>query len=304
MRNGQIKKMIKAIISSVILLSLVSLKSLFAFDINNDYAPKSVVVLDYSLLDDLLLLGIKPQAYAGCSLNENKLPNYLTKKVGDTSYLGSCYDVSMRQIFYIDPDLIIADKLQKSDYNQLQRLAPTMLLKGSLGNYKDQIENLEVLGITFKKRTKAHQIIKNFNAQLEQAVNLTKNKTKNIVIGYFRGQKFWALTTKTPASFLLKKLNKINLVKSDDRLIEALSFKQLEALNPDQIILLINNELPEVNEFKKSSKWYQLKAVKDYHVYFMSQGVWFDSSGLEATAIAIMQAKDTGFLSNQKFVIV
>ncbi|MCF6765419.1 ABC transporter substrate-binding protein [Thiotrichales bacterium 19S3-7] len=271
-----------------------------------DHAPKRVVVLNPNLLDDVILLGIKPVGYAG------NIPDYMKANLKSVAYVGSSDDPSSWDIFYLSPDLIIgSDTYDKTLYLKLQKMAPTMLLDAQ-GGINSQIENLKILGITFKKQKKAKAAIEHFRLLLKQAETLGQAYPATTLMLSVENNQLLAVSSDTFASKLLKRLGKDNIIqskqakaKSNHETLINISLDEIQAKDPDQIILLLKNgDISSSKSLLDNPKWKALKAVKYHHVYYMDYDVWLGIHSLQAIATALTQAKKTGFLAFEKFVML
>lgn len=259
-------------------------------------APKDIVVLDPTVLDNMLLLNVKPIAYAG------NLPTYLKAKIPNAIDVGQENHLSFIKMFYLMPDLIIGDSSDNGKIDkQLQKIAPTMLLAGKDGSIDDQIDALKVLGITFKKEKKADDIIAHFNHLLKQSETLGQAYPSAVLmLKIEKNGTLMAASQDSFASNLLKRLGKDNLIeaKGDSTPWVNISLTDMVKLNPEQIILLAGNATKEaVNSVLLSSKWQSLRAVKYHRVYDMNENYWVDVRGIFALEEALKEANQTGFLS-------
>ena len=85
--------------------------------------PQRVVVLDYSALENLDYLGIKPAA-----VPKSNLPSHLRKYADDPSIVdvGSITEANLEKINEVNPDLIIMGGRIIDFYNQLSGIAPVL----------------------------------------------------------------------------------------------------------------------------------------------------------------------------------
>ncbi|TNF66420.1 MAG: hypothetical protein EP298_09750 [Gammaproteobacteria bacterium] len=299
-------------ITMVVVLTSISILS-YADTVSNkknssiDRAPIRVVVLNPNLLDDVMLLGIKPVGYAG-----DIIPDYLKMNLKSVAFVGPGDNPSTWDIFYLSPDLIIGEKsYDKKFVYQLQKMAPTMLLNAQ-GGINAQIENLKILGITFKQQQKAKEAIENFKALLKRSENLGQAYPATTLMMLEKDNQLYAVTNNTFASKLLKRLGKDNVIdlkesnehREAQKLIK-ISLAEIKAKDPDQIILLVEDaDIGSLKPLLDNPKWKDLKAVKYHHVYYMDKDIWLNIHGLQAIAMALTQANKTGFLALEKFVMI
>ncbi|MCF6807802.1 ABC transporter substrate-binding protein [Thiotrichales bacterium 19S9-12] len=293
--------MIKKILrfSGVLFFCFISLSNVMA--LAPTPSPKRVVVLELSLLDNLMLLDVKPVAIAGNEVGEGALPGYMLKDIKSFQSVGIKQQPSLAKIASFKPDLIIADiTFHKNIQTQLEKIAPTIMLNGIMGNPQDQINNINRLAIIFHKEKQAHNVIKHYQKLTDEDFKLGQAHPATILMGYVaENGMFRALSQNAIATEVLKDLGKDNLIRqySSRQRIE-MTPEAVLAKNPDAIaILLTDNDASIVKKLTNNPIWQQIPAVKTNKVYFLSRDVWAQVHGLKATEIAIDQAKASNLLT-------
>lgn len=127
--------------------------------------PKRIVVLELSFVDALVAVGLSPIGIADDNDPNNLLPEVKAKLKPWTS-LGMRSQPSMERIAELQPDLIIADfQRHAAAYDNLSRIAPTLLLKSRGESYLDSLASAEKIGIIVNKnaemqaRLSEHKVI-------------------------------------------------------------------------------------------------------------------------------------------------
>ncbi len=115
-------------------------------------SPQRVVVLDFSALENLDYIGVKPVA-----IPKTALPSHLNKYKEDASIVdvGTVVEVDLEKINAANPDLIIIGGRLVDFYDQLSSIAPVILAsvidtENFMGSFED---NLKILGEIFEKET-------------------------------------------------------------------------------------------------------------------------------------------------------
>lgn len=112
--------------------------------------PKRVVVLDFSALENLDAIDVKP-----VGIPKMGLPTIFQKYKDDSSVadLGTLVEVNIEKVNELQPDLIIIGGRLRESYEQLAKIAPTIM---SEWNTADQFgalqKNLDNLGLIFNKK--------------------------------------------------------------------------------------------------------------------------------------------------------
>ena len=133
--------------------------------------PQRVVALDFSALENLDYLGIKPIA-----IPKSGVPSHLTKYKDDPSIedVGTVVEVNLEKINELQPDLIIIGGRLAEFYNDLSAIAPVIYptVMGTtdfLGAFKS---NLDDYGRIFDKQKEVEQAY----AAIEKKVSDVKEK--------------------------------------------------------------------------------------------------------------------------------
>lgn len=99
--------------------------------------PKRVVVLDFSQLENLHFIGVKP-----VGIPKTGVPKYLSKYKDDEAIadLGNLVEANIEKLNELNPDLIIIGGRLKDSYEQISKIAPTII---PVWDTKDQFGALE-----------------------------------------------------------------------------------------------------------------------------------------------------------------
>ncbi|ARB93792.1 iron-siderophore ABC transporter substrate-binding protein [Legionella longbeachae] len=273
-------------------------------EVTQSVTPKRIVVLEFSLLDDLNQLGLKPVGVGTSGfLYEGADPDYLESIIAKTPSVGAREAPNLEAIASLKPDLIIGDiDFNQAIHEQLEKIAPTILLKGIFGLPEQQIENLKI--IAEKTNTMPHvpSIVANYQKQFSVAQKLAKKGgDSNVLIGFpTANNSFNALAHNSITSQILDEFGKHNMIteNTSSQLYE-LSVEGLLRKNPDQIVILLTgNDRSAFVNFQKNPLWQHLTAVKNHKVYFADRNIWGKSHGLEALTLMYQEGIQTGFLGN------
>lgn len=248
---------------------------------------KRIVVLEFSLLDNLNQLGLKPVGVGTSGfLYEGADPDYLQPIMANIPSVGAREAPNLEAIANLIPDLIIGDiDFNESIQAQLEKIAPTILLKGIFGLPEQQIKNLKIIAKKTKTMSKVPAIIANYQKHYTVAQNLAKQGGySKVLIGFpTTNNSFNALAHNSITSQILDQLGKHNMIteNTSSQLYE-LSVEGLLRKNPDQIVILLTgNDRSAFNHFQKNPLWQQLTAVKNHKVYFADRNIWESRTGLK-----------------------
>lgn len=268
---------------------------------HQNLAHKRVVVLEFGLLDSLMILGIKPVAIAGNHVGEGTIPGYLKDVVAKSQSVGTRQNPSLTAIAALKPDVILADTTFHSGViPELKKIAPVIALNSMMATPKEQMENLMVLAKYFHQEDKAKIAIEKFNQEYQELVIKGKAHKATVLMGYVTPTgMFRALSHNSIATVILKEISKENLIlqSSSHQRVE-MTPEAVLAKNPQAIVILVTDgDYKTLKKLTNNPLWKNLQAVKNNKVYFMSRDIWAQTHGLQADKLALEQAKDSGFLT-------
>ncbi|BBH53134.1 iron-siderophore ABC transporter substrate-binding protein [Fluviispira sanaruensis] len=264
--------------------------------------PERIIVLEFGLLDELKLLGIKPVGVGKSDSSEGQDPVYLQEFLKDIPGVGTRDEPSLEAIAKLKPDLILGEVSFISKLGpQLNKIAPTVLLNGILGDTEVQKKNLQILSEITDRESRVSAIVKNHDQIRNNAIAMAqKSPQKKVLIGYITPSGvFRALSSNAIATPILKDLNKINLIqeKSSQHRVEV-TVEGIINMNPDQIaILLTDGDLSPYKKLQENPLWKDVRAFKGNQIYFLDRNVWAKTHGIEAMQIKYQEAIESGFLA-------
>lgn len=103
--------------------------------------PQRIVVLEYSFIDSLAAVGVKPVGIADDDKRDSVVSNYTDVIGNDWTSVGTRKSPSLEVIASLAPDLIIADTSRHKDiYGALSEIAPTIVFDSLTGTYEVSLE--------------------------------------------------------------------------------------------------------------------------------------------------------------------
>ncbi|WP_342551637.1 ABC transporter substrate-binding protein [Paenibacillus sp. FSL R7-0652] len=242
-------------------------------------SPKRVVGLSVVYPELLYALGVVPVAVQNY---HEEFPKYLQEPFANTVKMGIAKTPDFEMILAADPDLIIAPAWwSKKDYDQLSRIAPTVLLP-QREEWPDELQDIAaVLG----KEQEAKQVM----ADLKQHEKEGSDKLYNLIgeetVLYVRIMEKEIILNGPNLSrgaFIHKRLGlkPVNNFPEGEASL-SISMEVLPEYDADHLIIQLDDE--ENSEIKKkyeellsTSIWKNLKAVKQNHVYLVGGKEWFN----------------------------
>lgn len=238
-------------------------------------APKKIVTLEYSFVDALAALDIKPAGIA----DDNKkdiLIKAIADKVGSYTSVGTRSQPNLEVISSLKPDLIIADlKRHKAIYEELNKIAPTIVLKSLESSYDENITAFKTIAKAVDQEEKAEKRL------TEHADLINKLKTeiafdgaKTVLPAAVREDSFNAHTSNSFTGQLLEKIGMKNAIQQTNGAYAEMNLEQLVQLNPDVILLMKSSEKTVIDQWQSNPLWKDLKAVKNNQVFIVDRNLW------------------------------
>ncbi|MCY9002958.1 helical backbone metal receptor [Peribacillus frigoritolerans] len=251
--------------------------------------PKKIVTLELSFVDSLNALGIKP-----IGISDDNKKDMITKLVGqemDYTSVGTREQPNLEVISSLQPDLIIADaERHKGIYKDLQKIAPTIVLKSRESTYQENLDSFKTIAKAVNKEDAAEKRLSEHEKTIKELKSkLTVDSNMTVLPAVVRDTSFQAHTSSSYDGELLERMGLKNAIQQKQPHAE-MNLEQLVEIDPD-VLLLANNEGKLLtDEWKDNPLWKDLKAVKNGQVYSVDRDLWTRYRGV-VSAEAI--AKDT-----------
>jgi len=302
------KKMLRICISVIfVIFSQISPASAVTVDDSHgkftlDYQPKRVVALEFSFVDALVSVGVNPIGIADDNDSNGLLPSIKEKLGNNWTSVGLRSQPSLEVIASLKPDLIIADVDRHSGiYDDLNKIAPTLLLPSRRETYEDNLKSAAIIGKVVGKgdeitqRLIQHdQIMQSYKERLKAA----HLDNKVVQFGVPRENGFYAHSQDSYTGGVIRALglNSSPLLKNESG-SRQIGFEQLLAINPDYLVLgdYVSTNHSIVEQWAKLPLWNMLKVVQNHHIYHVDGSVWVKYRGLlaaERMAKDLMQLAD------------
>ncbi|MGV3041944.1 ABC transporter substrate-binding protein [Staphylococcus rostri] len=253
--------------------------------------PKKVVALEYSFVDALVALGVKPVGIADDGDKKNIIEP-IRDKVGDYKSVGDRKQPNLEVISQLKPDLIIADSNRhKGNYEQLSKIALTILLPSLDSDYKQNLEAFKTIGKALSKEDEADKRLDEHKEKIEKyEKEITMDKDKKVLPAVISQSGLLAHSDKSYVGQFLHELGFKEALTKDvaDQLPEYLNApylnmnsEQLADVNPERMFVMVNGEDdPFYAKMKEDKVWNDLDAVKNDRVHVVDRLTWAKFRGL------------------------
>lgn len=247
-----------------------------------DSIPENIAVLELSFLDSLYNLDVDPVAIADDE-DASKVADVTEGELTEYTSVGNRKEPNLEELSTLDLDLIIADTSRHSEiYEDLSKIAPTIVLNSIDSTYDEYIENFKTIAKVVGKEEEAEVKIAEAENLLSEVKAKAEDKVsnKNVLTVSPKNDGYTAYTSSSFVGQVLEKAGFTNAVQSED--VEAsLSLEQLVEIDPDIIVYMREDiDTTIYEEWKDTELYKSLKSVKNNEVYVtVSRKPWTQYRG-------------------------
>ncbi|WP_154837622.1 ABC transporter substrate-binding protein [Staphylococcus sp. Marseille-Q1834] len=254
---------------------------------------KKVVALEFSFVDALAALNVKPVGIADDN-KPNRIIKPLKDKIGNYTSVGARKQPNLEEISKLKPDLIIADSNRhKGIYKELSKIAPTIELKSFDGDYKENIDAFKTVAKALNKEDEGKKRLdehKKKLAEYKDEIQFDKNEKVLPAVASKSG-----LLAHPSESYVGQFLTELgfkealtkDVTKGLSKYLQGpylqLNAETLKDVNPKRMFIMTDGASPKepsYQEMKKDPVWNTLDAVKHDRVSIVNRDTWARARGL------------------------
>ncbi|MFW2435534.1 ABC transporter substrate-binding protein [Staphylococcus cohnii] len=259
---------------------------------NIDKKPKRVVALEFSFVDALAALDIKPVGVADDGKKDRILAP-IREKIGDYQSVGARKQPNLEEISNQKPDLIIADSNRhKGIQKDLEKIAPTIMLPSFDSDYKDNLEAFKTIAKATGEEDKGKERLKEHNELMDKyKKEITMDKSQPVLATVIAKSGLLAHPENTYVGELLKELgfnNALNKTETDNlsKYLKGpylqLNSEVLSDINPGRMFIMVDKGKADPNLKKQEEEpvWQSLDAVKNDRIAIVDRNTWARARGI------------------------
>lgn len=231
--------------------------------------PKKIADLSGST-EELLILGMKPVITANTT--QEKIDPHIADKLKGVQPVGSAWGdkINIEAVAAAKPDLILVNNRQEKIYDQLSKIAPTVMLSIPLDQWRPKFEEV---GKIFDKEQETAAWLKKYDEKAnklhDQIVSKTGDAKFMVMAAYPNAFRVYGDYGYGSVLFKDLKLPAVNGTPADKPLVQL----QKEALidyNPDFLFVFTTGDGNQrLKEFQQETIWKNMNAVKNNRVYMI-----------------------------------
>lgn len=229
--------------------------------------PKKIADLSGST-EELLIFGMKPIITANTS--QEKIDAHIADKLKGVKPVGSAWGdkINIEAVVAAKPDLILVNNRQEKIYDQLSKIAPTVMLKTPLDQWRPKFKEL---GKIFDKEKETKEWFKKYDDKASKLHDKIVAKTGDAkfmkMAAYPNAFRVYGDYGYGSVIFTDLKLPAVAGTPMDKPLVQV----QKEALidyNPDYLFVFTTGDGSQrLKEFQEETIWKNMNAVKNNHVF-------------------------------------
>ena len=244
--------------------------------------PERIVVLEYSFVDALAAVNISPVGIADDKKKERVIPA-VRKVIKPWTSVGVRSQPSLEVIAELKPDLIIADaERHTAVYEDLTRIAPTLLIKSRGETYQENLEAASIVGIVVNKEQQMQARIAQHKATMDAYKQRFANQ-ETIQFAVITEKGMWMHGPASYAGGVITELGLNSPIPNQtDKAYLPTSFEQLLKANPDWLLLGPYTEHTVVDDWQNNPLYKMLTVSQKKQAVKVSPELWSLNRGMLA----------------------
>lgn len=242
-------------------------------------SPERIVDLSGNS-DILALLGIKVVGTANSDAYDyTKFPSYLQTELEGARILGYSFQDTMdiEAVLKLAPDLIIISTVQEKMYDQLTKIAPTIMIELEQINWKEDVKNIAKI---MNKEEVANQWIAQYESKaktLGDEIKKEFNEDATYLAFLASAGQFFVFTEAGFGDVLYNDmgLNRPSGLPLQENIsLPVVNYEGLAAIDTDYIFAIGTDE--DLEALSKNNIWNELEAVKNNNVVILPSSPYFN----------------------------
>ncbi|WP_407833645.1 Fe(3+) dicitrate ABC transporter substrate-binding protein [Vibrio rotiferianus] len=244
--------------------------------------PQRVVVLEFSFVDALAAVGVSPIGVADDNDASRVIPA-VRDLVEPWQSVGMRSQPSLEAIAILKPDLIIADaERHRTIYQDLQQIAPTLLLKSRGETYHENLESARKVGVALNKQAEMElrlQLHRQSMAAYKQQLSLKQT----IQFAVVSDKGMWLHSPVSYAGGVLTALGIASpITQPSEQAYLPTSFELLLKTNPDWLLIGAYSHPNVVDDWQSNPLFKLLTSAKKQRIIEVSPELWSLNRGMLA----------------------
>lgn len=247
--------------------------------------PKHVVALEFSFVQALDSLGLEPVGIADDD-DPSRIEQMLNKKT-DYASVGTRLEPNLELVSSLHPDLIIADLSRHSAiYEQLQQIAPTIVLNSWEGSYQDIKDSVVTIADALGDRSKGEQVVAEHESRMaELAAQIPAGEDRRFLLAVATPDAMSLHTSSAFTGSVFAALGLTPAIESDQPIESGVGIERVLSVDPDVLFVAVDGPGTVLDQWSTNSAWASMAAVQDKAVYEVNRNQYARFRGLQTAEI-------------------
>ncbi|RGC51631.1 ABC transporter substrate-binding protein [Absiella sp. AM29-15] len=238
-------------------------------------------IVDLSGNSDILsILGYQVIGTANSDAYDyTKFPSYLKDTLKGAKILGYSMQDTMdiEAVMNLEPDVIVISTVQEKMYEQLTKIAPTIMIQNEALDWKENIHHMAEI---FQRTKQAETWLSAYETKVEKLSQSIKNKygkDTSYLSFLASGGQFFVFSDAGFGDVLYNDLGLAKpegMPKQSDISLPVVTYEGLAEIDADYIFLITTDEMQK--ELENNRVWNNLPAVKNKHVITLPSSPYFN----------------------------
>ncbi|RHU04656.1 MULTISPECIES: ABC transporter substrate-binding protein [Erysipelotrichaceae] len=238
-------------------------------------------IVDLSGNSDILsILGYQVIGTANSDAYDyTKFPSYLKDTLKGAKILGYSMQDTMdiEAVMNLEPDVIVISTVQEKMYEQLTKIAPTIMIQNEALDWKENIHHMAEI---FQRTKQAETWLSAYETKADKLSQSIKNKygkDTSYLSFLASGGQFFVFSDAGFGDVLYNDLGLAKpkgMPKQSDISLPVVTYEGLAEIDADYIFLITTDEMQK--ELENNRVWNNLPAVKNKHVITLPSSPYFN----------------------------
>ncbi|GAB3600556.1 ABC transporter substrate-binding protein [Microbacterium tumbae] len=247
--------------------------------------PARVVALEFSFVQALDSLGLEPVGIADDD-DPARIEQMLDKQIEYTS-VGTRLEPNLELVSSLHPDLIIADSTRHAAiFEQLQQIAPTIVLNSWEGSYQDIKDSVVTIADALGDEAEGEQVVADHEARMaEFAAQIPAGEDRRFLLAVATPDAMSLHTSSAFTGSVFEALGLAPAIDSDEAVESGVGIERVLDVDPDVLFVAVDGPGTVLEQWSENAAWSSMSAVQDGEVYEVNRNQYARFRGLQTAEI-------------------
>lgn len=254
--------------------------------------PQRIVALEYSFVDALHSLGTDPVGIA-----DDDDPSRIEQLVGsglDYTSVGTRLEPNLEIIASLKPDLIVADTTRhEAIYDQLRKIAPTVVLHSWNGSYEDIKESLVTIADTLGDKAAGERLVADHERRMADLNSqIPAGDDRRFLLAVANPEDMSLHTSAAFTGSVFEALGLTPAIDASEPIESGVGLERLVAVDPDVLFVATDDETTAYDTWSEREAWQQIAAVPSGEVFVVDRNQYARFRGLHTAEVIAQDIVD------------